>query len=229
MNKAAFIPMIVLAFVLPVFVIISTLEFAIFDKGFFMREAAANNVSTNTGLSEEELSQVTDEIFKFLLGKRDDFNIEVQREDGRVTGLFTDEEMIHMHDVKVLFDAAVTAQIICGVIGLAMILLLYRFNKNCIVQGLFIGSLIGLGILLFLGLAATMDFTEVFELFHELIFTNDLWLLDPKTSVLINIVPEPYFIHLCLRTALYSAIVFGAMVIIYIINKRKMKESEIQA
>ena len=41
-------------------------------------------------------------------------------------------------------------------------------------------------------------------MFHEMFFSNDLWLLDPNTDMLINIVPEPFFID----TSLYICITF---------------------
>lgn len=45
-------------------------------------------------------------------------------------------------------------------------------------------------------------------IFHHIFFNNDLWLLDPATDLLINIVPEPFFVD----TASYIALVFGISV-----------------
>lgn len=52
------------------------------------------------------------------------------------------------------------------------------------------------------------DFTKYFVIFHHIFFNNDLWLLDPATDLLINIVPEPFFVD----TASYIALVFGISV-----------------
>ena len=37
------------------------------------------------------------------------------------------------------------------------------------------------------------DFDSLFTAFHRLLFSNDLWLLDPKTDLLIRICPESMF------------------------------------
>jgi integral membrane protein (TIGR01906 family) len=52
------------------------------------------------------------------------------------------------------------------------------------------------GLLLFL---IARDFTAAFTVFHEIFFRNDLWILDPRTSLLIQIVPEPFFMDIALR------------------------------
>lgn len=59
-----------------------------------------------------------------------------------------------------------------------------------------------------LGLVISTDFTKYFVIFHHIFFNNDLWLLDPATDLLINIVPEPFFVD----TASYIALVFGISV-----------------
>ena len=55
------------------------------------------------------------------------------------------------------------------------------------------------------------DFSKYFVVFHLIFFDNDLWILNPATDMLINIVPEPFFMD----TALRIAITFGGMVIIF--------------
>ena len=43
---------------------------------------------------------------------------------------------------------------------------------------------------------------SLFILFHKLVFTNDLWLLDPRTDLLIRLMPIEFFIS-------YAAIIGG--------------------
>ena len=40
---------------------------------------------------------------------------------------------------------------------------------------------------------AAADFSGAFTFFHHLLFTNDLWLLDPQTDLLIRICPSSMF------------------------------------
>ena len=41
---------------------------------------------------------------------------------------------------------------------------------------------------------ACIDFDSLFVLFHKLAFTNDLWLLDPRTDLLIRLMPIEFFV-----------------------------------
>jgi len=51
---------------------------------------------------------------------------------------------------------------------------------------------------------AAVDFDGAFTFFHRLLFTNDLWLLDPRTDLLIRICPQSMFAAMGLRIALLS-------------------------
>ena len=49
---------------------------------------------------------------------------------------------------------------------------------------------------------AAIDFNSLFILFHKVAFTNDLWLLNPQTDLLIRLMPIEFFIS-------YAAIIGG--------------------
>jgi integral membrane protein (TIGR01906 family) len=51
-----------------------------------------------------------------------------------------------------------------------------------------------------------VDFTEAFIKFHELAFSNDLWMLDPRTDYLVAIFPEGFWFDAVIRIATTSAI-----------------------
>ena len=54
------------------------------------------------------------------------------------------------------------------------------------------------------------NFTAAFNRFHEIFFDNDLWILDPATDLLINIVPEGFFVD----TALRIGLLFGGSMLV---------------
>ena len=62
-----------------------------------------------------------------------------------------------------------------------------------------IAFVVFLGILAFLGIAFTLDFTKCFTIFHEIFFTNDLWLFDPRYDYMIRMLPEGFFADMVLR------------------------------
>ena len=51
-----------------------------------------------------------------------------------------------------------------------------------------------------------VDFSEAFVRFHEMAFSNDLWILDPRTDYLIMLYPEGFWLDATLRIAMLSAI-----------------------
>ena len=89
----------------------------------------------------------------------------------------------------------------------------------CMGTGLFFG------LITVLGLIISTDFTKYFILFHHIFFTNDLWILDPATDMLINIVPEGFFMDTAARIALLfgslSLVLFGVCLLLTVRNRRK--------
>ena len=50
-------------------------------------------------------------------------------------------------------------------------------------------------------------------MFHKLFFNNDLWILDPAEDLVINILVEPFFADIALKTALYCAAVLAVIIV----------------
>ena len=53
---------------------------------------------------------------------------------------------------------------------------------------------------------AVADFNGFFITFHRVAFTNDGWLLNPGTDMLIRLMPEEFFISLGIRGAAWALI-----------------------
>ena len=71
-----------------------------------------------------------------------------------------------------------------------------------------------LGILVFLGIAFTVDFTKCFTIFHEIFFTNDLWLFDPRYDYMIRMLPEGFFADMVVRILLFFLAFLGGTFVI---------------
>lgn len=221
MNKRNRLAVLVLALCLPVIVVVTALQLAVFDKGFFMEQTRRNEVTKYTGLPEEEISQVADEIFSYMKGEREDFDITAQKY-GQEIHLFTADEDHHMVDVRNLYNVAVLVRSVALLLTAAMILWLAFKNPQAIVRGLWWGGVIGAVLIGLIAIAASFDFTEIFYLGHELLFSNDLWLL-PADSYLLNLVPEPYWINLFLRIGIYAAVAFALTLVVTGLLKRRIK------
>ena len=73
---------------------------------------------------------------------------------------------------------------------------------------------------------AALDFARFWTSFHHLFFTNDLWLLDPRTDVLIMMVPEQFFSDLVMRIIIRFISMFAALNIAAGVLLRLQKKRE---
>lgn len=120
-------------------------------------------------------------------------------------------EDVHMEDVRGLFVGALVLRRICFVTAFVCVALLWLLKADIalvVPRSVCWGTGLFFAMICVLGLVISTDFTKYFVIFHHIFFNNDLWLLDPATDLLINIVPEPFFVD----TASYIALVFGISV-----------------
>lgn len=170
-------------------ILIGSILISTYDKSFYIKQFEANNTYSNEMVIERNLNPETiaDEVISYLKNDNDNLN---------ASNHYTKEETIHMKDVKNLFNIS---KYILGInIVLIIILFAIYIKKNNSLYNLFSKIskyyiVISLIILIFLFVAFT-NFSESFTTFHKLLFTNDYWLLDPNTSIIINIMPEEFFV-----------------------------------
>ena len=115
-----------------------------------------------------------------------------------------------MEDVQGLFLAAVFLRRLCLVLIFFCIGTIYLTKGNLrliLPKMLFFGTLLFFGTAAVLGLIISTDFSKYFIVFHHIFFDNDLWILDPSVDMLINIVPEPFFMD----TAFFILILYGVL------------------
>ena len=67
-----------------------------------------------------------------------------------------------------------------------------------------------------------LDYDRFFTAFHRLAFTNDLWLLNPRTDLLIRLMPEGLFMDL----GLWGLGAAGAWLLILSFCFRLMRKTE---
>ena len=69
-----------------------------------------------------------------------------------------------------------------------------------------------------------IDFDTTFTLFHRLFFNNDLRILDYRTDLLMNIVPESFSYDVALRTILYCGGAWALLLLSGILTRRFLKK-----
>ncbi len=219
---------ILCGFALMITLLITSVEAVCYwNPGYFEKEYAKYNVLEDVRMEMDDLLEVTEEMMDYLRGDREDLHVPTIV-NGEPREFFNEREIAHMVDVRELFLGGFAIRRICIGIMAASAALLFVLKaqvKNVLPKAICHGAIIFFAVTAALaGLFAT-NFTKYFIIFHEIFFNNDLWILDPRTDLLINIVPEPFFVD----TAANIALVFGASVIIvfavciFIIKRNKTK------
>lgn len=205
MDKKTLLFSIIIGILFPLIILISAVETASFDKAFFMRQVEENEVVKNTGIVQPDMESVVNEILSYLRGERADFDIKARTDQsGKPVSIFNEQEMVHMDDVRDLLNQALALRNLGIILFLIAFLCLLKWDPMAIIKGLFYGSVISLVIILGIGLLFATRFDQTFTLFHQLFFSNDLWIMNPKTDLLIWIVPGPFFFNLITRMVMYA-------------------------
>lgn len=201
---------------------------AFHDKVFYSKQYALNDVYSVVEINESDLSRVTDSLIDYMQGKKDELNLTVVI-SGEETEFFNQRELDHMKDVRNLImggmkvrTAAVLVVAACGAV-----LIFRKADIKRIISRAFTFGIPAITLFsAVLGYIISRDFTTAFIYFHEMLFTNDLWWLDPATDMLVNIVPEPFFMAMALKIG----IIFVAVILIiffvsvyFVVKDRKEK------
>ncbi len=175
---------------------LTAVQLVAFDRGRYSAAYQQYGRAEAIGISEDDLMAVTDRLLDYLKGQSDTLEMEASIQ-GVIQPVFGERELLHMADVQRLFMAGFAIRRWSVIIAACGIVLLLATQKKRAFYMLAWGYLAALGcFLLFavvVGIAMAVNFNQAFTLFHQLLFTNDLWLLDPRTDVLIQMFPEAFF------------------------------------
>lgn len=225
-KKSGILPLYILGILcafcfMIVFLITAVEAVAYWTPGYYEKEYTKYQVLNDLPeMTMDDLLIVTDEMMAFLRGDREDLHVFTTM-GGEYREFFNEREIAHMIDVRKLFIGGLWLRRI-GLLILAAgaLFLFFRQKKDkekkklmaaaipaslCLGTGIFFAAT-----LIIIGIIST-DFSRYFIVFHHIFFDNDLWILNPATDMLINIVPEPFFMD----TAFRIAVVFAVLVILF--------------
>lgn len=212
---------------LMVTLLLSAVDFCCFLKPFYHSEYERGRQAERIGMSEEGLNEATDTLLDYLQDRRDD--IVVETEVGGVRReVYNERETLHMEDVKDLYQKAMLVRNILACAATAAFLWLFAkagsHFPSLLKEGLKQGLLCLLTVVCFVSVWALADFDSFWMNFHYLFFDNDLFLLDPNTSIMINMFPSSFFMHMVFLIifvfAALAAVCFGIAVLL---ERRKGK------
>ena len=224
---------ILCGFALMIILLITSIEAVTYwTPGYYEKEYAKYGVLNDVHMEMDDLLGVTDEMMAYLRGSREDLHVPTIV-DGQPREFFNDREIAHMEDVRGLFlGGLVLRRISLGlIVACVILLLLLKANiRRVLPKMICIGSALFFAVLAVLAGIISTDFNQYFILFHHIFFNNDLWMLNPDTDLLINIVPEPFFMDTAARIAMtYGISVLAVFAICFIIlyYYRKKQEKQI--
>lgn len=175
------------------------------DYRFYEREYAKYNVTESLDMEMEDVMDVTEKMMDYLIGRRPELSV-ITDVDGQTQDFFNEQDRLHMADVKNLFLGGLTLRwvlLAAAAVLIALLVLLKGDWRRIIPRAYFIALGIFLAVTVLLGALFASDFTKYFTIFHEIFFTNDLWLFDPSTDLMIRMLPEGFFYDMVMRIGLY--------------------------
>lgn len=197
--------------------LVISIEVNAYRQSYFINSYEKHNVAQVTGKTIEELNLITEDIILYLKSHGGD---ELLRPH------FNEKEVLHMRDVQDLFDLARIIKFICLIIFLIILLgFIYKKEYHYLGKTLFYGPFFIYFSLIIIAILASIDFNKYFTYFHHIFFTNDLWLLNPDTDLMIQMLPEPFFSGIAIRIMLSFLIIMSIIQIIGFLSKRKGKRN----
>lgn len=183
-----------------------------FYKNFYLRENLAPSINT----TDDELINNTTNLLEYLTNKAE-LN----------TTWFSEKDILHMKDVRTLYNVSFNLMIffiIIFILSTILIALVYKNYTMFYITKTFNKTLLAFIILIIvLASIISYNFNSFWIKFHQLLFSNDLWLLSPDESNLIKMVPEKFFISLITTIILHILILFVSLFVLNNIFKKKFK------
>lgn len=185
----------------------TNVRWAFSTVGLYELGFARHEVAEATGLTPAQLSDAAGQIRTYFFSSEEPLDVRVDVGGNRVS-LYTERETLHMWDVKRL--VAVVSRVQEGTFLFLFIFATIGFFAPSIdfstrLRRLVIrGSLFTYGMVGVVAAVSMVGFGPMFQLFHELSFANDLWLLDPNTSYLLKMFPLGFWFESTLLIGILS-------------------------
>jgi integral membrane protein (TIGR01906 family) len=206
----------------PVLLVLSNVRSLVFDARLYERGYERYHVSATTGMSREELQKATQQIMAYF-AHGTPVTLRIQKEHGEAP-LFNEKETRHLADVRDLLDRLFAVQTIAGLYVLGFVLTSFWWGRPRPLSALGSHAIAGgattLGLFALAGLGAFVAFDWLFVRFHLISFTNDDWLLDPRTDYMIRMFPRGFWLDATLGLAATTMAQAGALTLSGLLLRR---------
>lgn len=201
MKKAArYIYCILISVCLFLILLINAFDYSIYYRPHFYEKTFKKyNVTQDAQMQMSDAVALINYLTGYLKGNKtslEDYRTVVNGEERL---FYSQRELLHMQDVKVLFLQGLAVRRICTGIVTVLILLMLLLRTRFIltlaktILTTFLSLLACTGILT---AVIASNFSRAFTAFHKIFFNNDLWLLNPEEDWIIRLLPEGFFLDM---------------------------------
>lgn len=184
------------------------------------------NAEDSTGLSRADLDSTAGALRQYFNNSETTF-FHTVTDGGLQEPVFNARETRHMQDVKSVFVWVNRLQELSVIFVIAYVISFFIWSRDGNIRQLAQQSLIGvaLGTALVGSIAvfAAFGFDAAFTRFHELLFANDFWQLDPRTDHLIQMFPEPFWRDMTIVLGVMSgieALLVAGVSVVYLMGSK---------
>lgn len=181
---------------LPLFIVTTSVRFFAGEVRFYERGFRVHDSDRRTGLPLSELDRSAAQVVRYFEDDTSDLRI-VVNDNGQEVSLFNSREIEHMRDVKRVMRFIFRVNEVTLAYVLSYTATVFLWSRGRPLRDLAKQSLLGIGVGLVavgaIAAAALIGFDAAWTKFHQIVFRNDLWLLDPATDRLIQMFPEPFW------------------------------------
>ncbi|ERJ12068.1 TIGR01906 family membrane protein [Haloplasma contractile] len=167
------------------FLIATAAKFTLNFKPLYYFDIDYLNITQYTDLTKDQIIENYDVLIDYL---RTSYKGELEFPSLKMS----EQGKIHFEDVKAIF---IKIDYLIGITLILSIMGSYFLTKNKVLDYLKWSAMFLIGLPVALAFPFALDFNATFNKFHELFFTNDYWLFNPKTDPVINILPQTFFMH----------------------------------
>ncbi len=212
---------VILGIMVSILLLFTFTEFISFSLDHYITSFDKYNITEATGMDMENLEHTAEDILKYLKDNREKLDTTAIIR-GEKTEVFGNREKLHMVDVKELFTVGMLIRNISILIIIGILIFIVKKDKNWkkgFSKTLIYTAIANIALLAILLLLMAIDFHKYFTYFHLIFFNNDLWLLNPNTDVLIQMLPQGFFYDTAVKIVGYfigSLVVLGSAGLYYI-------------
>lgn len=160
------------------------------NQAYYVAQMEKNKIPDVTGKDMDSLSEISAALRAYL-----------KEGEGEILApYFSASEIDHMVDVYALFKLMRKISLLAiGILVVSLLTLSRRLGWRGAMRKIGSSAMGLLAVLTLFSIIVALNFHAAWFKFHQIFFTNDLWLMDPEKDLMIQMLPEPFFFGMVKR------------------------------